>query len=111
MGIALVSATMTGPVNAESVTSKPADDYVACLVGRAAVALHAQGNKKDSAAAMGEAYKRCKEPKGLGENEAEGIRDYFNMMLISMAGENGVGKADCQKASKVSPKSDLARPK
>ncbi|MFS2324589.1 hypothetical protein U2P60_04075 [Brucella sp. H1_1004] len=60
------------------------DDYVACLVGKAATVLHKQ-KRPDTEKALAEAYKRCKEPKGLPENELEGISDYVNMQVEAMA--------------------------
>lgn len=60
------------------------DDYVACLIGRAATVLHKQ-KRSDTGKALAEAYKRCKEPKGLPENELEGISDYVNMQVEAMA--------------------------
>lgn len=60
------------------------DDYVACLVGKAATVLHKQ-KRPDTDKALAEAYKRCKEPKGLPENELEGISDYVNMQVEAMA--------------------------
>lgn len=59
------------------------DDYVACLVGRAAVALHKQ-SKKDSGKALETAYRQCKEPKGVPEAELEGLSDYANTMVEAM---------------------------
>lgn len=59
------------------------DDYVACLVGRAAVALHKQA-KKDSGKALEIAYRRCKEPKGMTETELEGLADYVSMQVDAM---------------------------
>lgn len=60
------------------------DDYVACLVGKTATVLHKQ-KRPDTEKALAEAYKRCKEPKGLPENELEGISDYVNMQVEAMA--------------------------
>lgn len=60
------------------------DDYVACLIGSAATALHKQ-KKPDSNKALAHAYKVCKEPKGLHENELEGISDYVNIQVEAMA--------------------------
>lgn len=62
------------------------DNYVACLVGRAAVTLHGQA-KKDSGKALEAAFKHCKEPKGIDETELEGISDYANMLVDRMAAE------------------------
>ena len=65
----------------------PTDDYVACLIGRSAVALQQQqGDKKDSSAAQVVAYKQCKEPKGIDENDAEGLSDYVNISVEAIAG-------------------------
>ncbi|MEP9387173.1 hypothetical protein [Mesorhizobium sp. KR9-304] len=41
-----------------------AEDYIACLVGRAVVALSAQEGQKDADAAMLEAASKCPQPKG-----------------------------------------------
>lgn len=59
------------------------DDYVACLIGRAAVALHR--NEKDSSGALEVAFKKCKPSKKISENELEGISDFANMMIEKMA--------------------------
>jgi hypothetical protein len=42
-----------------------AEDYIACLVGRAVVALSAQEGQKDADAAMLEAASKCPQPEGL----------------------------------------------
>ncbi len=68
----------TGSARADS-----ADDYVSCLIGRAGVAIHKQ-EKRDSGKALEVAYKQCKEPKGITEEELEGISDYVNMQVEAM---------------------------
>lgn len=65
-----------------------ADDYVACLVGQSAVALHDQGDKKDADAAQEIAFAKCPEPTGIsGETEIEGLLDYVNKSVQAIAGE------------------------
>lgn len=62
------------------------DDYVACLVGRSAVALHSQSDSKLDALALQEiAYAACAEPRDVDEQELEGISDFVNMMVEAMA--------------------------
>ena len=78
MAIVISLATTAIPVYADQ-----SDDYVACLVGRAAVALHKQ-SKKDSGKALEIAYRQCKEPKGVPEAELEGLSDYANTMVEAM---------------------------
>ena len=65
--------------------SRAADDYVSCLIGRATVALHAQGAAKDAERARVVAYKQCKMKGTLGDEGAEGLSDYVNMMIEKMA--------------------------
>jgi hypothetical protein len=67
--------------------ASPSDDYVACLIGRAAVALHAQTGEKDASEAQEIAYDLCGEPTDTPENEAEGLSDYVNLMVERMAAE------------------------
>ena len=61
-----------------------ADDYVACMIRQSAVALHAQGEKKDTNAAQEVAYAKCKEPKGLND-EDEGLGDFVNLAVMGIA--------------------------
>lgn len=77
------SATTILPAHANADQS---DDYVACLVGRAAVALHKQ-RTNDSGKALKAAYRQCKEPKGVPENELEGLADYVSMQVDAMASQ------------------------
>lgn len=70
-------------MSAKTAQADAGDDYVACLIGRASVALHQQ-EKKDSGSALAEAYKHCAEPQGVSENELEGISDYVNMQVEAM---------------------------
>lgn len=60
------------------------DDYVACLIGRAAVALH---SGKDANAAQDMAYKACPAPPSTGDEADEGLDDYVNLMVERMAAE------------------------
>jgi len=85
--LAWVLALTVNIATTQAKTTKvdPVDDYVACLIGKAAVAL--QHGAKDSTAAQTEAYKHCKEPKSLKDPETEGVSDYVNIMVMSMAGE------------------------
>ncbi|WHA40147.1 hypothetical protein [Agrobacterium larrymoorei] len=79
MAVFTLISTATIPAYADQ-----SDDYVACLVGKAAVALHKQ-SRKDSGKALEIAYRRCKEPKGVSENELEGLSDYVSMQVDAMA--------------------------
>lgn len=63
----------------------PTDDYVACLVGRSAVALNQQTGAKDAAAAQKLAYSHCKKPKGLNPDESEGLLDFVNIAVEAIA--------------------------
>lgn len=81
MRTALIWALMVSPALAGV-----EDDYVACLVGQSAVALHSQ-QSKDALAAQQAALKLCPEPKGTGEDEMEGLLDYVNLMVERMAAE------------------------
>jgi hypothetical protein len=69
--------------NAQAATNE--DDYVACLIGQAALALHKQGPKKDATAAQTKAYSVCKLDGKLSNDSTEGIGDYVNMMVQKMA--------------------------
>jgi len=64
--------------------TKEEDAYVACLIGQAAVALH---KKCDAQAAQATAYKICKFRGRLTQEGIEGIGDYVNMKVDSMAGD------------------------
>ena len=55
------------PASADAV-----DDYVACLIGHAAVALHKQAEPKDGDKALEVAYGVCQEPKDLDETKPKG---------------------------------------
>lgn len=85
-GASIAIALFLGLFFVTSAHADAGDNYVACIVGRAAVALHAQ-TQKDSGKALEAAFKHCKEPKGIGETELEGISDYANMMVDRMAAE------------------------
>ncbi|WP_424360969.1 hypothetical protein [Methylocystis parvus] len=74
----------TGPAGADA-----GDDYVACLIGRSAVALHHQTGKMDAAKAQQVAYRQCKSKQRLGSEEGEGASDFVNMMVERMANELG----------------------
>ena len=74
---------------ARPAAATPVDDYVACLIGQSAVALHAQPGKKDAALAQEKASALCVEPKEVAENpEADGLYDFVNLAVELMA--NGV---------------------
>lgn len=60
------------------------DDYVACLIGRSAVAL---GQQKNAEQAQEIAYGLCKEPTDYGDAEPDGVSDYVNLMVERMATE------------------------
>ena len=78
MAMLLALAAVT-PAHADA-----SDDYAACLIGKAAVALHKQ-DRKSGGTALEAAYKRCKEPKGISESELEGVGDFANTMVEAMA--------------------------
>jgi hypothetical protein len=80
----LLLSTLGLAVTPAPAKADPSDDYVACLVGRAAVALHKQ-SKKDSGKALEIAHRQCREPKGLSENELEGLSDYVSTLVDAMA--------------------------
>lgn len=82
----LILLLSVGLVSATSAQADPGDDYVACLIGGAAIVLHKQ-DRKDSGKALEGAYKRCKEPKGIAENELEGISDYVALQVEAMASQ------------------------
>lgn len=64
----------------------PTDDFVACLIGQSAVALHAGAS--DAVSAQEAASERCDEPKEVADNpEADGLYDYVNLMVERMAAE------------------------
>ena len=72
-------------ISASSALADPTDDYVACVIGKAAVALQEQPNgKKSSAAAQETAYANCKEPK-MDDQEGEGVSDYINIAVEAIA--------------------------
>jgi hypothetical protein len=78
MKLALIAALLfTTPVLAS-----PRDDFVACVVGQAAVALQ---NKEPKESALEIAYDMCPVPEGIGSGE--GIADYINLMVERMAAE------------------------
>ncbi len=66
--------------------ASPYDDYVACLVGKSAVALHSQATK-DASTAQEAAYAACPEPADADDQEMEGLLDYVNLMVERMATE------------------------
>jgi hypothetical protein len=67
--------------------ASPEDDFIACLVGRSAVALQAQTGPKDSEAAQTVAYEHCPQPAAFAaDTEVDGIEDFVNMMVEQMAG-------------------------
>lgn len=70
-----------GPAWADAV-----DDYVACLIGRAAVALHAQGGEVDVDKALDVAYEACDEPADYGDAEPDGVDDMVLFTTEKIAG-------------------------
>lgn len=63
-----------------------ADDYAACLIGQAAVALQVQPEKKDASAAMDVAFDKCPEPTNMPEDVVmDGLIDsvYFTVEKIA----------------------------
>jgi len=62
------------------------DEYVACVIGHAAVALNKM-KTKDAGKAQAIAYQRCKAPKGLRGDEQEGMSDFINMQVLRLAGQ------------------------
>lgn len=72
---------ITSPVSAS-----PVDDYVACLIGESAVALHAQTGGKDASKAQEVAFKKCPEPNDVAADpEADGLYDFINLAVESIA--------------------------
>lgn len=82
----LIAVALTLSLTAATAHADQSDDYVACLIGRAAVALHKQA-KKDGSKALETAYSRCKEPTGIQENELEGLADYVSTQVDAMASQ------------------------
>ncbi|CAN7506136.1 hypothetical protein [Neorhizobium sp. LjRoot104] len=79
----MVTAILGVMLAATSAQADASDDYAACLIGRAAVTLHKQA-RKDSDKALEVAHQLCREPKGVSENELEGISDYASKMVEAM---------------------------
>ena len=78
----LLLVFVAGPAFAD-----PTDDYVACVIGKSAVALHKQPlGEKDAGMAQKIAYGLCSEPKLDGE-EGEGVSDYINISVEAIAKE------------------------
>lgn len=71
---------LSGPAVADT-----ADDYVACLIGRAAVELGKQDGPKDAQKAQEVAYSQCPEPVMADDVEPDGISDYVNMSVEALA--------------------------
>jgi hypothetical protein len=63
----------------------PIDDYVSCMIGQSAVALHAQPAPKDSARAQEAAHKLCPEPASYGDDEPDGVGDFINLAVEAIA--------------------------
>ena len=74
--IALLGA---GPALADA-----GDDYVACLIGRSAVALGQQA-VKDANEAQYVAYSQCAEPEDYGSSEPDGVVDFVNQAVEALA--------------------------
>jgi hypothetical protein len=68
--------------------ASPEDEYIACLVGRSAVALSQQGGVKDAEKAQQSAYELCEEPAEFApDTELDGLQDYVAIMVERMAAE------------------------
>jgi hypothetical protein len=68
--------------------ASPEHDYIACLVGRSAVALSQQDGPKDAEKAQASAYELCEQPANFAPNtELDGLEDYVNLMVERMAAE------------------------
>jgi hypothetical protein len=85
----LVAAMLLSPMAA---FASPDDDYVACLIGRSAVALLKQNPPmEDASTAQEVAYGVCPEPESVSADPngeaAESISDYVNLMVERMAAE------------------------
>lgn len=80
----LLASTATALISTSVVHADDADDYVACLIGRAAVAMHKQ-ERRDSSKALEIAYRQCAEPKDISGEELEGLADYVNTQVEAMA--------------------------
>ncbi|MEP9387171.1 hypothetical protein [Mesorhizobium sp. KR9-304] len=71
---------------ASQAVATPVDEYVACLIGQSAVALHAQSGKKDASLAQEKAFALCPEPKEVAANpESDGLFDFVNLAVESIA--------------------------
>ncbi len=64
--------------------ASPEDDFIACLVGRAAVALQTE---KDAEKAQQIAYDACEQPELAPDTELDGLEDYVALMVERMAAE------------------------
>lgn len=82
MKTALLAAALMFPSLA---WADPAEDYVACLIGRSAIALDRQEGSKDPSKAQEVAYGQCPEPEDFGDSEPDGIEDFVNMAVENMA--------------------------
>lgn len=79
-------AVLLGLLAATPAWASPEDDYIACLVGRGAVALLDQGGKLDIQAAQDAAYAACPEPSNMSpDTEIDGIEDVANGMIADLA--------------------------
>lgn len=81
---------LLGLLAASPALASPEDDYVACLVGRAGVAL-INNAAKDADAAQAIAYAQCAQPDNMSPDvDLDGLEDMVNFMVIDMAkGEAG----------------------
>lgn len=83
MKSALVAALLMLPT---PVFASADDDYVACLVGRSAVAL-LNNQAKDAEAAQHIAYESCQQPELPDDIDLDGLEDMVNLMVERMAAE------------------------
>lgn len=82
--VRLLAFTLPALIATNAAHADDADDYVACLIGRAAVAMHKQ-DRPDSGKALEIAYRQCTEPKDISGDELEGLADYVNTQVEAMA--------------------------
>jgi hypothetical protein len=79
-------------LSGQAAASQADDDYVACLIGQAAVALLQQNPPMtDAEAAQEVAYGFCPEPASVSADPngeaVESVSDYVNLMVERMAAE------------------------
>lgn len=79
-------AVLLGLLVATPALASPEDDYIACLVGKGAVALLNQTGSRDANAAWNAAYEQCPEPTNMSpDTEIDGVEDIANGLIEDIA--------------------------